>query len=127
MELINLGVFLIYLLFLVLFTVFASLNWYRLKYAQEREPQTAFSAIFAVNFLSVYLFFNFGWATHIMTALVIMAAQLFGSRLQLAGLTGKFSYTGGIACGKSTVSNLFRAIEDIGVIDADEISREVME
>jgi dephospho-CoA kinase len=49
-----------------------------------------------------------------------------GSRLQLSGLTGKYCYTGGISCGKTTVSNLFRAIDDIGVIDADEISREVM-
>lgn len=97
---------------------FTGVNWYRIDTKYKHSPQKFVVVAYILNFLvQTYAFSVPIWVQFIMNVFYI-AGVVMGTNFQCIGLTG------GIACGKSTVSNIL-AENGMDIIDADKISKDV--
>jgi len=98
------------------------LNWKKLihKYRFPIYPQFLYIIMFTFNLLYSPKMFDVGFAPQMILNILIASLGYLGIKLQMVGLTG------GIACGKSTVSDLLRE-EKAHIIDADKVVHKIYE
>ena len=112
-------VFLIaYLSFASIVFFFIGINWYTLETKKRRSPPTIVAVAYIVNDVVLYFMLEVPILLIFIINVLQMGGLYMGSHFQCIGLTG------GIATGKSTVSNIL-ADNGFDIIDSDKISREV--
>ena len=93
-------------------------NWNRIKYSSKINPKILVTVIYAVNFLIVALGFKMPFTYHLLLNIFLMVCLYIGKCFSIIGLTG------GIATGKSTVSQIL-AENGFDIIDLDKIAKDV--
>ena len=97
---------------------FLGINWYTVETKYRRSPQGATAVLYITNTIMLYLVFDLPFLVQFILSLLNLGGVYMGTYFQCIGLTG------GIATGKSTVSNLL-AENGCDIIDSDKISKEV--
>ena len=110
--------FSIYLLAMSFLFFYLGITWLRIDTKYKQLPHKWVVLVYAVNMLIINTVFDVPILVQFILYCLQMGGVYMGTNFQCVGLTG------GIACGKSTVSELL-AENGFDIIDADQISREV--
>jgi hypothetical protein len=95
------------------------INWYTIETKKRYSPlYIVMPALYLLNCLTLHFLFAIPLYANIIVCLFFLLALFLGTNFQCIGLTG------GIATGKSTVSQIL-ADHGFDIIDADKISKEV--
>lgn len=97
---------------------FVGINWYTIETKYKHAPQKLVLILYILNFLFLYYGFDVPLLIQFIIKSLYIGGVYMGTMFQCIGLTG------GIATGKSTVSNIL-AENGFDIIDADKISRDV--
>ena len=111
-------VFIVYLTAVSLTFFYYGLIWNCIETKYKRYPYTPVIITYILNMLVVNLVFDVPILLQFILYSLQMGGVYFGTLFQCIGLTG------GIACGKSTVSGIL-AENGFDIIDADKLSKEV--
>ena len=95
------------------------INWNRIETHYKRSPRFVLVLVYLLNFVILFFGFRIPYIIHFLINVFMILGIYFSTQFQIIGLTG------GIATGKSTVSNLL-ADNGFDIIDADKISRDVI-
>lgn len=112
---------LLYCVYLVLMSFlffYIGITWMRIDTKYKQHPIRWVVFVYALNGLVTNTLFDVPLLLQIVLCSLQMGGIFMGTQFQCVGLTG------GIACGKSTVSSLL-AENGFDIIDADQISRDV--
>ena len=98
------------------------LGWTRKSYLRCLLILVSFSFLVGIEIAFGYLpaIKDAHIVLRVLAHILPLFAMWFGSKFCVIGLTG------GIACGKSTLSNVFMGEPDFVIIDADKIAHEIM-
>lgn len=99
---------------------FMGINWYTVETKYRQSPPKMVAVLYIVNFILLYYLFDVPFLVQFIMDILYIGGVYMGTMFQCIGLTG------GIATGKSTVSNVL-AENNFDIIDADKISKEVSE
>ena len=112
----------LYWTLLVLYIIISLIGYIFLGVAIKKKyvnvKRGAISVLFGAQFILFSLIFKMALYANVILNIFSLFAFFFGIRMQVIGLTG------GIASGKSTVSNMLKQ-EGFEIIDADQISRDL--
>ena len=97
---------------------FFGINWQTVETKYKHSPMKALAVLYIVNFIGLNAVFTSPIWFQFILGVLHMVCVYFGTGFQCIGLTG------GIATGKSTVSQILEE-NNFSIIDSDKISREV--
>lgn len=120
--LLKLFLFLLYGLFLTILNIYLALNQRKIRRKYKIDLIIFFMLLYLLNFLlDFYLFSSPFYLSQLLLTCISVLIIVKLNNCQIIGLTG------GIACGKSTVSNILKEEFDLEVIDCDFLARKIVE
>lgn len=118
MSIILWALYIVYLIAVSFLFFYLGIIWYCIETKYKQWPHKWVALTYAVNMLITNTVFDVPVLVQFVLYSLQMGGVYMGTHFQCVGLTG------GIACGKSTVSGIL-AENGFDIIDADKISKEV--